>query len=92
MSEDIKLYSEIERYEIINVNDGEKYSTLSNNDIIIDEQGNLKYLILNETKSGFSFFNSKPDFSEVPWQYVKKIGTRTIIIDIEQDMLRESHI
>ena len=45
MSDNIKLYSDMERYEIINYSDGEKYGYLSNNDVIIDEGGNLKLLI-----------------------------------------------
>ncbi|AJA48100.1 PRC-barrel domain-containing protein [Clostridium pasteurianum DSM 525 = ATCC 6013] len=89
--ENIKLYSEIEKYEIINVNDGEKYSVLANNDIVIDENGNMKLLILNENKSGLSFFN-KSEFFEVPWEYVKKIGTRTIIIDAEYNDLKKSQL
>lgn len=87
----IKLYSEIERYEIINVNDGEKYSALSNNDVVIDEYGNMKLLILNENKSGIGFF-AKSEFLEVPWEYVKKIGTRTIIIDAEYSELKKSQL
>ena len=39
MSENIKLYSDMERYEIINVNDGDKFNYLGNNDIVIDEDG-----------------------------------------------------
>ena len=43
MSEEnkIKYLSEIERYELININDGEKYDYLLNNDLIIDEEGNF---------------------------------------------------
>lgn len=89
INENLKLYSEIEKYEIINVNDGEKYAALSNNDIVIDEGGNMKFLILNQNRSGLGFFN-KSDFSEVSWNYVKKIGTRTIIIDIEDSDLKKS--
>ena len=89
INENLKLYSEIEKYEIINVNDGEKYAALSNNDIVIDEEGNMKFLILNENRSGLGFFN-KSEFSEVPWDYVKKIGTRTIIIDIDDSDLKKS--
>ena len=39
----IKLLSEIGKYELININDGEKYDYLQNNDLIIDDDGNLKY-------------------------------------------------
>ena len=91
MSDNIKLFSEMERYEIINVNDGEKYSYLSNNDIIIDELGNLKLLVLNNNQSKFSFFGNN-EFIEVPWQYVKKIGLRTIIIDADEQMLKKTRL
>lgn len=89
MSDNIKLYSEIEKYEIINVNDGEKYNYLLNNDIIINDLGELKLLILNDSKSRFTFL-SKNDFFEVPWEYVKKIGTRTIIFDADENYLKKT--
>lgn len=89
MSDNIKLYSEIEKYEIININDGEKYNYLCNNDVIIDEQGNLKLLIINDAKSRFSFFGSN-QFIEVDWEYVKKIGSRTIIIDVDDSLMKKN--
>jgi sporulation protein, YlmC/YmxH family len=89
MSENIKLYSDMEKYEIINVNDGDKFNCLGNNDIVIDEDGNLKLLILNDNKSKFGLF-AKSEFIEVPWEYVKKIGSKTIIIDAEDKMLKRS--
>lgn len=79
-----KFFSEMERYEIININDGDKYSFLGNNDVAIDEDGNLKLLLLNNSKSSFSLF-SKSDFFEVPWECVKKIGSKTIIIDMDRE-------
>jgi YlmC/YmxH family sporulation protein len=91
MSDNTKYYSEMERYEIININDGEKYNYLSNNDIVIDEQGNLKFLILNDTKSRFSLFGGS-EFIEVPWEYIKKIGSRTIIIDAEESILKKTRV
>lgn len=90
MSDNVKLYSEIEKYEIINLNDGDKFNLLGNNDIIIDENGEFKYLILNDNKPRFSFFG-KTDFIEVPWEYVKKLGSKTIIIDIDNSMYKKSH-
>jgi YlmC/YmxH family sporulation protein len=91
MGDSTKYYSEMERYEIININDGEKYNYLSNNDIVIDEQGNLKFLILNDTKSRFSLFGGS-EFIEVPWDYIKKIGSRTIIIDAEENILKKTRV
>lgn len=91
MDDKTKLYSEIERYEIINVNDGEKYSSLSNHDIIVDENGNMKTLIINESNSGISLF-SKSEFLEIPFEFVKKIGTKTIIVDVDREQLSKTHL
>lgn len=91
MSENVKLFSEMERYEIINVNDGEKYNYLSNNDVIIDEEGNLKLLILNNNQSRFNFLGNS-EYIEVPWQYVRKIGLRTIIIDVDEQVLKKTKL
>lgn len=91
MESNIKLYSEIERFEIININDGERYNCLENNDIIIDTNGNFKFLLLNSAKSKFSFFGST-EYTEVPWECVKKIGTRAIIMDANNDSLNRSKV
>ncbi|MHC6179633.1 YlmC/YmxH family sporulation protein [Clostridium sp. JNZ X4-2] len=90
MEQNIKSYSEMERYEIINVNDGNKFNCLGNNDIIVDSEGNLKILILSEGKTKFGIFG-KSEFIEVPWEYVKKIGAKTIIIDVEEKNLKKLH-
>jgi YlmC/YmxH family sporulation protein len=91
MSENIKLFSEMERYEIINVNDGEKYNYLGNNDILIDEEGNIRLLILNKDQNRFNFLNNK-EYLEVPWEYVKKIGLKTIIIDADEQVLKKTRL
>lgn len=91
MNENVKLYSEMERYEIINVNDGEKYNFLGNNDIVIDNEGNFKLLIVNNNQSKFNFFSSN-EFLEIPWEYVKKIGAKTIIVDIEDSLIKRSKL
>ncbi|MCY6958246.1 YlmC/YmxH family sporulation protein [Clostridium brassicae] len=82
-----KFYSELENYEIININNGERYNYLSNNDIIIDENGEMKFLIINNGKSHFNFF-SNSEILEIPWEYVNKIGARTIIVDVEESELK----
>lgn len=83
-----KFYSELENYEIININNGERYNYISNNDIIIDEEGNMKFLIINNNKSRFGFF-SNSEFLEIPWDYINKVGTRTIIVDADESELRK---
>lgn len=91
MSDNIKYYSDMERYEIININDGEKYGYLSNNDIVVDEGGNFKFLILNDNKSKFSLFGGS-EFIEVPWNCIKKIGSKTIILDAEESVLKKTRV
>ncbi len=90
MSEEsnVKYLSEIERYELININDGEKYDYLLNNDLIIDGNGNFKYLIVNLSGGKFNLFNSK-DFLEIPWDCVKKIGAKTIILDADDEVVKK---
>lgn len=91
MYENIKLYSEIERFEIININDGEKYNYLSNNDIVVDEEGAFKLLIIGINNNKFSLFNNN-EFIEIPWDYVKKIGAKTIILDAEEENIKKSRL
>lgn len=83
MKDKIKFYSDVQRYEIINLNDGETYGTLSNHDLIIDEYGNLKYLTLSDMKSGGLFFKNSKNNIHAPWESIRKIGSKTIIIDID---------
>ncbi len=91
MEDKYRYLSEMERYEIININDGDKYSVLGNNDIVIDENGQLKLLLLNDGRSNKLFFKGS-EMLEVSWDYVKKIGSKTIIIDVDGDTLRKTHI
>lgn len=88
MKENIKYYNDLEKYEIININDGEKFNCLGNNDIIIDENGNLMLLVLNDPKAKLGLF-SKAEYVEVPWDCVKKIGSKTIIIDAEENNFKK---
>ncbi|SFC74039.1 YlmC/YmxH family sporulation protein [Clostridium uliginosum] len=84
----IKYLSDIERYELININDGEKYDYLLNNDLIIDDEGNFKFLIVNLNGGKFNMFSNK-EFLEIPWQCVKKIGAKTIILDADDDVVKK---
>lgn len=91
MEDKLKLYSDIERCEIININNGEKYNYLCDNDIIIDENGKFKLLIVNNNnKFHFNLFRNN-DFLEIPWEYVNKVATKTIIVDIDESDFRKSY-
>lgn len=84
----VKYLSEIERYELINVNDGEKYDYLQNNDLVVDDDGNIRYLVINLGGSKLGLFSSGREFLEIPWECVKKIGSRTIILDAEESEIK----
>ena len=81
--DEFKYYSELERYEIINLNDGDKYNCLGNNDLLIDDDGYFKGIVI-EGRGRLNLFGSGgSNYLEIPWENVKKIGLRTIIIDSE---------
>ena len=42
----IRSLSDLERYEIFNLESAEKYDSASNIDFIIDEEGNIKFLVV----------------------------------------------
>lgn len=84
MKEKNKFYSDIQKYEIINLNDGERYGCLFNHDLVVDEYGNFKNLIINDIKNNSLFFKNVRSSFNVPWNFIKKIGTKTIIIDIDE--------
>lgn len=90
MEEEIKYFSEIQNFEIININDGEKYGFLSSNDVIIDDEGTFRSIIIDHNRGRFSFFGGGSIF-EIPWEYVKKIGVRTIIIEIDENQIKTLH-
>ncbi|MGG7175977.1 YlmC/YmxH family sporulation protein [Clostridium paraputrificum] len=88
----IKLLSEIERYELININDGEKYDYLQNNDLVVDDEGNIKFLVINVGTGKLGFFGGSREFMEIPWECVKKIGARTIILDAEENDIKKARL
>ena len=86
-----RLLSDLERCEVFNINDGDKYNSLGSNDILIDDNGNLRYLIINVNSAKFSLFSSN-EFLEIPWDNVKKIGTKAIVLDIEDDQVKRTKL
>ena len=87
-----KLLSEISNYELINISDGEKYDYLQDNDVVIDSEGNLKYLVINIGRGKLSLFSASRDFLEIPWDCVKKIGSKTIILDADENEIKRGKL
>ncbi|WP_294351784.1 YlmC/YmxH family sporulation protein [uncultured Clostridium sp.] len=90
--DNIKLLSDIGKYEIININDGEKYDYLQNNDLVVDDQGNIKFLIVNLSCGKLNLFGTSREFLEIPWECVKKVGTHTIILDAEENKIKKASL
>lgn len=92
MSKNIKYLSELDKYELININDGERYDYLQNNDVVVDSDGNLKFLIVNVSSNKLSFFGGNREFLEIPWECVRRIGVKTIILDAEEEKIKRTKI
>lgn len=88
----IKYLSELEKYELININDGEKYDYLQNNDLVIDEEGNIRYLIVDTRTSKFSIFGGAREVLEINWNAVQKVGAKTIILDADERSIKRAKV
>lgn len=85
----IRNLSELEGYEIFNLESAEKYDTASNIDFVIDEDGYLKFLVVGISAGKFSFFGSK-EYVEIPWECVTKVGTNVIVISAEEGKIKRA--
>ena len=88
----IKYLSELEKYELININDGEKYDYLQNNDLVIDDEGNIKYLLIDTASSKFNLFGGSREILEIDWSSVQKVGAKTIILDADERSIRRAKV
>jgi sporulation protein, ylmC/ymxH family len=70
--------SDLQDKDIVNVEDGKKIGKII--DVVIDEQGNMKSLIVQRTKMLNMFSNASE--IEVKWNQIKKIGTDVILVNI----------
>ncbi|MNI85967.1 hypothetical protein D3C73_1430110 [compost metagenome] len=57
----------------------------------MDGEGRLKFLIVNLSNSKFTFFGGN-EYLEIPWDYVKKIGAKTIILDVEEENIKRARL
>ena len=70
--------SDLQDKDIVNVEDGKKIGKII--EVVIDEQGNMKALIVQRTKMLNMFSNASE--IEVKWNQIKKIGTDVILVNI----------
>ena len=84
-----RLLSELERYEIFNTEEAEKYDTQQALDFIIDENGNLQFIVAAVAGSKLGFFGST-EYVEIPWNYITKIGTNVIVVSADKDKIKRA--
>ena len=85
----LKMLSELERFEIFNLESEEKYDNAQNIDFIIDENGYIKYMIVGVNGSKFSFLSSR-EYVEIPWDCVTKVGANVIVISADETKIRRA--
>lgn len=86
-----RLLSELERYEIFNTEEAERYDTQQALDFIIDDEGNVKYIVAAVAGSKFGFFGGK-EFVEIPWEYVTKVGANVVVVSADRGKIRRTRM
>ena len=84
-----RLLSDLERYEIFNTEEAEKYDTQQALDFIIDENGNLQFIVAAVAGSKLGIFGSR-EYVEIPWNYITKIGTNVIVVSADKDKIKRA--
>ena len=84
-----RLLSELEKYEIFNTEEAEKYDTQQALDFIIDEDGNLEFIVAAVAGGKMGFFSSR-EYVEIPWSYISKIGTDVIVVSADKDKIKRA--
>ena len=84
-----RLLSDLERYKIFNTEEAEKYDTQHALDFIIDEDGNLQFIVAAVAGSKFGFFGGR-EYVEIPWGYVTKVGANVIVVSADGGKIRRA--
>lgn len=84
-----RLLSELESYEIFNTEEAEKYDTQQDLDFIIDEKGNLRFIVAAVAGSKLGFFGGR-EYVEIPWDYVTKIGANVIVVSASKEKIKRT--
>lgn len=85
-----KLISDLEKFEIFNLECAEKYDSAQNIDFIVDEEGYLKFLVAGVSSNKLSLFGGSREFVEIPWECVTKIGANVIVISAEEGKIKRA--
>ena len=70
--------SELQLKEVINISTGKRMGIII--DVIVDKEGRLKDLILEEKRANKRFMSPREE-SVIKWQQIVKIGDDIILVD-----------
>lgn len=70
--------SDLQNKDIVSVIEGKKIGKII--DVVIDDKGNMKSLIVQKTRV-LNMFSSQSEI-EVKWEQIKKIGEDVILVDL----------
>lgn len=70
--------SEFQTKEIINISTGRRFGYIV--DVIIDKEGKIKELVLEEKRGSKRFMSSREELS-IEWSQIVKIGDDIILVD-----------
>lgn len=71
--------SELQNKDVVNIIDGKKIGNII--DIMIEDNGNMKSLIVEKSKFLVSMFTSNGEI-EIKWDQIKKIGEDVILVSM----------
>ena len=75
-----RLLSDLERYEIFNTEEAEKYDTQQALDFII---------VAAVAGSKLGLFGGR-EYVEIPWNYITKIGANVIVVSADKDKIKRA--
>lgn len=88
----LRLLSDLERYEIFNLDAVEKYDSNQNLDFIVDDDGNLVYLVAGASGGRFSLFGGSREVLEIPWDCVDRIGANIILVYADNSRINHERL
>ncbi|MEG0295999.1 MAG: YlmC/YmxH family sporulation protein [Clostridium sp.] len=90
--ENMRLLSDLERYEIFNLDAVEKYDSNQSLDFIVDDEGNLVYLVAGANGGKLSLFGGSKEVLEIPWDCVDKIGANIILVYADNSRINRERV
>lgn len=86
-----RLLSDLERYEVFNTEEAEKYDTTQLLDFEIDEEGNIITISTAVVGSKSGLFGAR-EYVIIPWEHVTKVGANVIVVSADREKIKRKRI